>query len=153
MATGDFEKMIRRRKRQASTSPKPHDPVRPEMSPRVALPANLPEALKYLHDDQLKTLLKDVSSEIERRTISTNPKSITPEPPPRATQKKQSAPSAKLTAASDEGRDVPEGKANLIRASFRAGMKPPAIAKTVGVSQPMCRSHRPAPSCCSRYSV
>jgi len=30
---------------------------------------------------------------------------------------------------------VPEGKANLIRASFRAGLKPAAIAKTVGVQQ------------------
>jgi hypothetical protein len=35
----------------------------------------------------------------------------------------------------DERRDVPEGKANLIRASFRAGLKPAAIAKTVGVPQ------------------
>jgi hypothetical protein len=35
----------------------------------------------------------------------------------------------------DERRDVPEGKSNLIRDSFRAGLKPAAIAKTVGLPQ------------------
>ena len=30
--------------------------------------------------------------------------------------------------------EVPEGKANLIRASFEAGMKAPTIARTFGVS-------------------
>jgi hypothetical protein len=29
--------------------------------------------------------------------------------------------------------EIPEGKANLIRASFGAGMKPPTIARSFGV--------------------
>ena len=30
--------------------------------------------------------------------------------------------------------EIPEGKANLIRAAFGAGLKPPAIARTFGIS-------------------
>jgi transposase-like protein len=30
--------------------------------------------------------------------------------------------------------EIPEGKANLVRASFEAGLKPPTIARTFGVS-------------------
>ena len=34
---------------------------------------------------------------------------------------------------------VPEGKANLIRASFKAGLTPPAIARTVGMPLALVR--------------
>ena len=47
--------------------------------------------------------------------------------------KDQSVPvSDQTTRAIDE---IPEGKANLIRASFRAGIKPVAIARTFRISQ------------------
>ena len=47
--------------------------------------ANLPEALKNLHDDQLELLLKDVSLEIERRKSAALPKA----PPVEATRQWQ----------------------------------------------------------------
>jgi len=53
--------------RQAATSPTEAVQARHEVAQRVILPPNLPEALKNLHDDQLQSLLKDVSLEIERR--------------------------------------------------------------------------------------
>jgi len=30
--------------------------------------------------------------------------------------------------------EIPQGKANIIRAAFGAGLKPPAIARTFGIS-------------------
>jgi hypothetical protein len=44
----------------------------------------------------------------------------------------QSVPLRKETNAVE---DVPEGKANLIRAAFNAGLRPAAIARTFQVSQ------------------
>jgi transposase-like protein len=95
----------------------------------------LPEALKNLHDDQLQLLLKDVSLEIERRKSAALPKPSPVEATPTVAKRKASKPATMAGTDLDERRDVPEGKANLIRASFRAGLKPAAIAKTVGVPQ------------------
>ena len=121
--------------RQTATSPTEAVQARHEVAQRVILPPNLPEALKNLHDDQLQLLLKDVSLEIERRKSAALPKALPVAASPKAERRKTSSPPTKASDAPDEGREVPEGKANLIRASFRAGMKPATIAKTVGVSQ------------------
>ena len=121
--------------RLATTSPTEAVAARPEAMQRVILPPNLPEALKNLHDDQLQLLLKDVSLEIERRKSAALPKPSPVEATPTVAKRKASKPATMAGADLDERRDVPEGKANLIRASFRAGLKPAAIAKTVGVPQ------------------
>lgn len=121
--------------RQAATSPTEAVQARHEVPQRVILPPNLPEALKKLHDDQLQLLLKDVSLEIERRKSAALPKPSPVEATPTVAKRKASKPATMAGADLDEQRDVPEGKANLIRASFRAGLKPAAIAKTVGVPQ------------------
>ena len=71
--------------RLATTSPTEAVAARPEAMQRVILPPNLPEALKNLHDDQLQSLLKDVSLEIERRKSAALPKA----PPVEATRQWQ----------------------------------------------------------------
>ena len=96
------------------------------------LPSNLPEALKQLDDAQLRTLLRDVGAEIDRRGMSEPVKAVGhAEPAEKATRRKTSA-GPRQTVAEAE---VPEGKANMIRASFKAGMKPTAIARSLRISQ------------------
>jgi hypothetical protein len=80
-------------------------------------------------------LLKDVSLEIERRKSAALPKASPVEATPTLEKREVSKLATMAGTHLAEGRDVPEGKANLIRASFRAGMKPTAIARTVGVPQ------------------
>jgi hypothetical protein len=86
--------------------------------PRVMLPSDLSTSLKYLDNADLQKLRAAVTAEIDRR----------------AQQRPQSdvSPAVSVSAAihTDE---LPEGKANLIRASFRAGLKPAAIARTFHV--------------------
>ena len=100
---------------------------------RVTLPSDLPGSLKYLDDAQLRRLLDAVTVEINRRNQG-DAKNKDAIPPVAGTlEKGEPVPvSDKTTRAIDE---IPEGKANLIRASFRAGIKPVAIARTFRISQ------------------
>ena len=94
---------------------------------RVVLPNDLSASLRYLDDSDLQRLLAAANTEIDRRKqgISTADASqvaaMTPCPsvPPR---------DERTNIA-----EIPEGKANLIRASFGAGLKPATIARTFGV--------------------
>ena len=93
--------------------------------PRVALPHDLATSLQYLDDADLDRLRAGVNTEIDRRkrqvlVNSTNDVVAT-------LALSQSGPSLPQAA-------IPEGKANLVRASFQAGLKPAAIARTFGVS-------------------
>jgi len=97
------------------------------------LPSDLPCSLKYLDDDQLRRLLEAVTVEINRRNQGDAKKKGATPPLARTSAKDQSAPvSDKTTRTIDE---IPEGKVNLIRASFRAGIKPVVIARTFRISQ------------------
>jgi len=103
------------------------DPVE---HPRVTLPKNLSETLKGLEDAELATLLREVTAEAERRGVMKSMKTVaTP----------QTVPAAKFQArqsrSSGAPADLPAGKANLIKASHSAGMKPPAIARMFRLSQ------------------
>src|SRR5437870_103009 len=91
---------------------------------RVTLPNDLSGSLKYLDDAQLNRLLEAVTVEINRRNQD-GPKNETAAVAP--------------TKASSQGQSetirkgiekIPEGTANLIRASFRAGVKAADIART-----------------------
>ena len=92
-----------------------------ETRPRIRLPSDLPSSLKYLDDADLRKLRDAVNGEIERRSQVGAKK-----PPDQPSPIKEAAP-------------IPEGKANLIRASFKAGLKPPAIARTLRISQSLVR--------------
>lgn len=92
--------------------------------PRVTLPRNLSATLRGLEDVELETLQREVDAEIKRRG-STKPKKVVAEPP-----RPHAASPAKAEAAY-----VPTGKANFIRASYQAGMKPVAIARSLRIAR------------------
>jgi len=86
----------------------------------VALPSDIANSLQYLGEADLHRLQAAVEAEIGRRKQGAPARgAFQPVPSP--------VEAAKIA-------EIPEGKANLIRASFGAGMKPPTIARTFGVS-------------------
>ena len=91
---------------------------------RVTLPRNLSATLRGLEDVDLETLQREVAAEIKRRRSAKPAETIAEVPPPQA-----------VSPAKTEAADVPTGKANLIRASFQAGMKPVAIARSLRISR------------------
>jgi hypothetical protein len=91
-------------------------------SPRIRLPSDLSRSLTYLDDAELRKLQDAVNEEIERRGQMTGSRGFTR--PARKTE---------------EAVKIPEGKQNLIRASYKAGLKPGAIARTLGISPSVVR--------------
>lgn len=91
-------------------------------APPIRLPSDLARSLKYLDDAELQRLKDAVATEIGSRG--------------QVLVKKQSNRAHGSTAATAQ---IPEGKANLIRASFKAGLTPPAIARTSGVPLALVR--------------
>lgn len=91
-------------------------------SRRIRLPDDLSGSLKHLDDTELRKLSDAVRDEIERRN--------------------QLMGSRKLNrpgSSSKEPVELPEGQANAIRASFKAGVTPAAIARTLGLSLSLVR--------------
>ena len=83
---------------------------------RYLLPKDLAGALRRLDDTEVDTLLAAVTSEAERRGV----------PRPSA---------SKAPTLEDAGRSLTTGKLNAVRAAFKAGVKPSAIARKFGISQ------------------
>ena len=97
---------------------------------RVTLPSDLSGSLKYLDDAQLERLLAAVTIEINRRGLKNK---SAPAAPTRASSQGQSA---TIRNNKLRGMDkIPEGIANLIRASLNAGVNPAAIARTFRISR------------------
>jgi hypothetical protein len=110
----------------------PASSIGPVDAPKIALPKNLPQTLQFLSDDDLETLRASVEIELARRLpIGAGP--IT---------RKVSAVQHPIGTRTSSGRKgerdsvaaVPAGQVSLIRASYHAGMKPAAIARTLRVS-------------------
>jgi hypothetical protein len=100
---------------------------------RVTLPSNLSESLKYLGDAQLHRLLEAVTVEINRRNQD-GPKNETAAAAP--TRASSQGHPATIRNNKNRGTEkIPEGTANLIRASFRAGVKAADIARTFRISR------------------
>ena len=100
---------------------------------RLVLPDDLPGSLKYLGDDQLDALHQAMSAELRRRG----------KPP---TEKRSDLITKKNKAASSRSKppkvepvQVPLGQMNLIRASFKAGIKPGVIARQLGITLSVVR--------------
>jgi hypothetical protein len=91
----------------------------PSSTPSYALPKNLPDAIRYLDDDQLDRLLAAALAEQRRRgkkvPVSDNN--------PRKVLVKADAP------------PLPQGKLNAIRAAFKAGFTPSRIARQFRISK------------------
>ncbi len=92
--------------------------------PRVTLPRNLSATLRGLEDVELETLQREVSAEIKRRRSAKPTETVDGIPLLQA-----------VSPSKVEAADVPTGKANLIRASYQAGMKPLAIARSLRISR------------------
>jgi hypothetical protein len=92
------------------------------------LPKDLAGALKRLDDREIDALLSAVTTEAERRGRSTAQRS-----------KEGLAAGAKTQAlqapAEDGAASLTTGKLNAVRAAFKAGVRPSAIARQFGISQ------------------
>ena len=94
----------------------------PDTTPRVTLPSDISGSLKYLDDVELRRLYAAVTAEMQSRSR--------PVSPSRAGAR---------TGPLKEIAQIPDGKVNLIRASLAAGLKPGAIARTLGLSPAVVR--------------
>jgi hypothetical protein len=102
-------------------------------SRRIRLPSDLSASLKYLDNDELERLREAISSEINRRSLSL------PQTKPAAAASPTDHRSVHRNKQEREPWEVPVGKASLIHASFRAGLKPAAIARSLRISQALVR--------------
>jgi hypothetical protein len=120
-----------RQSRSSSTASKSSSAAPP--LPRVTLPSDLSASLKYLDDVQLEKLLAAVTIEIDRRNQAAGHNQTTAVAATGTTSQGQSAPVYRKKISESE--EIPEGRVNLIRASFKAGIKPVTIARTFRMSQ------------------
>jgi len=83
------------------------------------LPADLPNAIRHLDNQELDRLLAAVIAEQKRRGR-------------KLAASDESSPKRKLEAISAP---LTQGKLNAVRAAFKAGVKPSRIARQFGISQ------------------
>src|SRR6476659_5333452 len=95
---------------------------------RHFLPEDLAGALKRLDDVEIFALLAAATTEAERRGRR---------PPSPAKEKPvaDAKPQRRQEAAEDGAGSLTTGKLNAVRAAFKAGVKPSAIARQFGISQ------------------
>ena len=103
-------------------------PNSPASQQRHFLPEDLAGALKRLDDVEIDALLAAVTTEAERRGRR---------PPSPAKEKPvaDAKPQRRQEAAEDGAGSLTTGKLNAVRAAFKAGVKPSAIARQFGISQ------------------
>jgi len=94
---------------------------------RHFLPTDLAGALKRFDDGEINELLTAVTTEAERGGRR---------PPSPAKEKPvEEKPQRRREAADDGAGSLTTGKLNAVRAAFKAGVKPAAIARQFGISQ------------------
>jgi len=96
-------------------------------SRQIRLPSDLSASLKHVGNDELERLREAVSLEIERRGLSVSHGKTAEVPTPTDHR------SARRNKEREAG-EIPVGKASLIHASFKAGLKPAAIARSADIS-------------------
>src|SRR5690242_1264205 len=96
-------------------------------SPPIGLPSDIANSLQYLEDTDLHRLRAAVEAEIARRKEGASTGKDKAAAPPASRPVSASSEAARIA-------EIPEGKANFVRASFEAGLKAPTIARTFGVS-------------------
>ena len=101
----------------AENSPAASSKITP--SSRRILPADLPNAIRHLDNQELDRLLAAVIAEQKRRGR-------------KLAASDESSPKRKLEAISAP---LTQGKFNAVRAAFKAGVKPSRIARQFGISQ------------------
>ena len=105
-----------------------------EEAPRIALPKNIAETLKYLDDLDLEALRVSVEKELQRRRADRRVESNASAETGTSSEKAPARGGGFKTAKKQGAPSLAMGKASLIRASFESGMKPQAIARTLRIS-------------------
>ena len=95
---------------------------------RHFLPEDLAGALKRLDDVEIYALFAAVTTEVERR-------GRLPPSPEKVKSVADAKPQRRKAAAEDSAGLLTTGKLNAVRAAFKAGGKPSAIAKQFGITQ------------------
>jgi hypothetical protein len=98
-------------------------------APRILLPKNIAQTLRYLDDPDLGALRGAVEQEWQRRRLG---KREVPAEGPKAAP--PVSPGRGKAEAKQAGSALPLCKASVIRASAQSGMRPQAIARTLRVS-------------------
>src|SRR5215469_6932809 len=96
-------------------------------SRRIRLPSDLSASLKYVTNDELERLRDAISLEINCRGLSV------PQTKTAALSSPTDHRSVHGNKQEREPREIPLGKASLILASFKAGLKPAAIARSLRI--------------------
>jgi hypothetical protein len=107
------------REPSSSSTISPSSPKSTQTSARHILPADLPNAIKHLSDQELDRLLAALIAEQKRRRRKL------PASDQRELKRKVEVITAPLT----------QGKFNAVRAAFKAGVTPSRIARQFGISQ------------------
>ena len=102
-------------------------------SRQIRLPSDLSASLKHVGNDELERLRDAVSLEINSRGLSV------PQTKPAVLSSPTDRRSVHRNKQEREPREIPVGKASLIHASFKAGLKPAAIARSLRISQSLVR--------------
>jgi hypothetical protein len=117
--------------RRASMS---DSPAKAQPRTQIVLPRNLPVALRSLDEANFNTLVRHVVAEVRRRGPLTAV--VAAEIAGVRATKTVRAPATPSRVDADR---IPTGKANLIRAAFKAGIKPAAISREFRISQTVVR--------------
>ncbi|WBQ12866.1 hypothetical protein L2D00_13575 [Hyphomonadaceae bacterium BL14] len=95
------------------------------------MPSNLDAGLRALDDQELARLVTAVDQEMKRRSLQAGAPSAA-QPAARSSTARRSAQSAQP--------DIPTGRANMIRAAFKAGLKPAMIARQLKIDPAVVRA-------------
>jgi hypothetical protein len=104
---------------------------------RVALPKDLPRAVRYLDERQLDLLLKAAIDESRRRGRSPVSRDAVPPATDAGSPRKRVSPPAKQSRHQNikSAAGLTQGRVNAVRAAFKAGVTPARIARQFGLSQ------------------
>ena len=119
----------------AEPPPVPQGKAEPDKlasQPRYFLPKDLAGALKRLNDAEIDALLSAVTTEAERRGLR-------PPPPTKEKRATDAKPQQRHVSTENGAGSLTKGKLNAVRAAFKAGVKPSAIARQFGISQSLVR--------------
>jgi hypothetical protein len=98
------------------------------LSPRHILPKDLSGSLRRLADAEIDSLLAAVMEEAQRRNRL-------PLAPRREKERPRPKPQPRPAPSEDGAQFLTKGQVNAVRAAFKAGVRPSAIARQFGISQ------------------
>jgi hypothetical protein len=113
------------------------DPEAAPLPRRVALPKDLPGAMRYLDDRELDLLLQAAIDESRRRGRSPVNRDAVPKTTDAGLSRNRASASTKQTRHQNiksAAAALTQGRVNAVRAAFKAGITPTRIARQFGLS-------------------